>query len=280
MPHIIGIGCGAVTPASHSPASADLAGGAVGQPESHGKESRRRMHFVQTFSPHDFADTFVSYLAAFVFGALIGAERQYRQRTAGLRTNVLVAVGAAAFVDLAQRIAGTAEAVRVISYVVSGIGFLGAGVIMKEGPHVRGLNTAATLWCSAAVGACTGSDMVAEGALLTFFVIAGNTLLRPLVNAINRIPIDEQSGEATFEVRVTTSPAAMPDLRDLLVDHLETAHYPVRHVEVVERGDDIMEVVATLVSTSVDPDEMDAVIAHLEQRHGVSHASWESSSAT
>lgn len=137
------------------------------------------MQFVRTFELYPFLDTTLSLAAAFILGTLIGAERQYRQRTAGLRTNVLVAVGAAAFVDLAQRIAGTTEAVRVISYVVSGIGFLGAGVIMKEGMNVRGLNTAATLWCSAAVGACAGTDMIAEAALLTVFVLAGNTLLRP-----------------------------------------------------------------------------------------------------
>lgn len=120
------------------------------------------MKFIQTFDLYPFLDTTISFVAAFIFGTLIGAERQYRQRTAGLRTNVLVAIGSAAFVDLAQRIAGTTEAVRVISYVVSGIGFLGAGVIMKEGMNVRGLNTAATLWCSAAVGACAGTDMLAE----------------------------------------------------------------------------------------------------------------------
>ena len=103
------------------------------------------MRFIQTFELYPFLDSVVSLLAAFVLGALIGAERQYRQRTAGLRTTVLVAVGAAAFVDLAMRIAGADGAIRVIAYVVSGIGFLGAGVIMKEGMNVRGLNTAATL---------------------------------------------------------------------------------------------------------------------------------------
>lgn len=235
------------------------------------------MRFIDTFHAGPFMDTIVSLAAAFVLGTLIGAERQYRQRTAGLRTNVLVAVGAAAFVDLGMRIAGTAEAVRVISYVVSGIGFLGAGVIMKEGMNVRGLNTAATLWCSAAVGCCTGVDMVAEGALLTVFVIAGNTLLRPLVNAINRIPINEQASEATYEVRLTTDPESMPSVRDLLVDHLESAKYPVSNVEVIEHGEDQLELVATLVSTAVDPDEIDAVVAHLEKQHGVSHGTWEAS---
>ena len=95
----------------------------------------------------------VSLVVAFGLGTLIGAERQYRQRTAGLRTAVLVALGAAAFVDLGMRLTGGEGATRTVAYVISGIGFLGAGVIMKEGMNVRGLNTAATLWCSAAVGA-------------------------------------------------------------------------------------------------------------------------------
>ncbi|WP_137930929.1 MgtC/SapB family protein [Mesorhizobium comanense] len=235
------------------------------------------MKFVETFHLYPFLDTTVSLAAAFILGTLIGAERQYRQRTAGLRTNVLVAVGAAAFVDLAQRIAGSTEAVRVISYVVSGIGFLGAGVIMKEGMNVRGLNTAATLWCSAAVGACAGTDMVAEAALLTVFVLAGNTLLRPLVNMINRIPIDDRATEATYEVSVISSREAMPQLRDLLVERLELANYPVSDVVVADRGDDTVEIVATLVSTAVDPHEIEAVTDYLEQQKHVSNASWDGS---
>src|SRR3954471_11396424 len=153
------------------------------------------MRFLTTFQITDFLDTLVSLTAAFVLGTLIGAERQYRQRTAGLRTNVLVAVSAAAFVDLAMKLDGSGGAVRVIAYVVSGVGFLGAGVIMKEGTNVRGLNTAATLWCSAAVGAFAGADLPVEALFVTVAVLAGNTLLRPLVNAINRTPIDESATE-------------------------------------------------------------------------------------
>ncbi len=99
------------------------------------------------FAPHvgSFLRTALALLTAFVLGGLIGFERQWRQRTAGLRTNVLVAVGAAAFVDLGWRVGGSMGAVNVVAYVVTGIGFRGAGVIMKEGAQVRGINTAATL---------------------------------------------------------------------------------------------------------------------------------------
>ena len=185
------------------------------------------MHFLHTFNAAAYLDSLFSYGLALALGALIGAERQYRQRTAGLRTNALVALGASAFVDLAQKLGGNVEAVTVISYTVSGIGFLGAGVIMKEGMNVRGLNTAATLWCSAAVGSCAGTDMAAEAATLAVFVVAGNTLLRPVVNAINRIPLASGSLEANYSVVVTTDPDSAAALRDVLIDHLELMRYPV-----------------------------------------------------
>jgi putative Mg2+ transporter-C (MgtC) family protein len=233
------------------------------------------MRFLTTFQLYDFLDTVVSLTTAFVLGTLIGAERQYRQRTAGLRTNVLVAVGAAAFVDLAMHLSGNDGAVRVIAYVVSGIGFLGAGVIMKQGMDVRGLNTAATLWASAAVGSCAGADLVAQAAVLTVFILAGNTLLRPLVNAINRIPLDVQAIEATYEFKLAVTPEALPDMRDLLVERLEKANYPVADVDVVEHGDDLLEIVARLVSTTIDSKDLDQVATDLERQPGVRHATWE-----
>jgi len=233
------------------------------------------MRFLTTFQVQDFIDTLVSLTTAFVLGTLIGAERQYRQRTAGLRTNVLVAVGAAAFVDLAMHLTGADGGVRVIAYVVSGIGFLGAGVIMKQGMDVRGLNTAATLWASAAVGSCAGADMVVQAAALTVFVIAGNTMLRPLVNAINRIPLNEQSSEATYYFKLAVSPETLPDMRDRLVETLEAANYPVADVNVVELGDDHLEIVATLVSTAVNPNELNPIVVELQAQPGVRHATWE-----
>jgi putative Mg2+ transporter-C (MgtC) family protein len=232
------------------------------------------MRFLQTFQLFDFLDTLVSLFTAFVLGTLIGAERQYRQRSAGLRTNVLVSVGAAAFVDLANHLTGADGSVRVIAYVVSGIGFLGAGAIMKEGMNVRGLNTAATLWASAAVGACAGADMVAQSAALTVFVLAGNTLLRPLVNAIDRIPLSGKSSEASYEIVVTTDALRAAEIREALDERLDVAKYPVRETEVAYRSDDNVEIVAMLVPLAVDAAELDRVVAELARLPGVRHATW------
>jgi putative Mg2+ transporter-C (MgtC) family protein len=232
------------------------------------------MQFLQTFQLSDFLDTLVSLFVAFVFGALIGAERQYRQKSAGLRTNVLVTVGAAAFVDLADHLQGAQGSVRVIAYVVSGIGFLGAGAIMKEGLNVRGLNTAATLWASAAVGCCAGADMVAQAAALTVFVLAGNTLLRPLVNAIDRIPLNTEDSEANYEVIVTTDADKAANIRDALSERLEAAKYPLRETNVVYRSNDTVEISARLVSLAVDEKDLDAVTSELSKLAGVRHATW------
>ena len=236
------------------------------------------MSSIANFNLAHLLDLTVGVVVAFVLATLIGAERQWRQRSAGLRTNVLVAVGAAAFVSLGVHLNGNAGATQIAAYVVSGIGFLGAGVIMKEGAHVWGLNTAATLWCSAAVGALSGVGLPAEAAVLTIAVLAGNTLLRPLVNVINRAPLDEQLSEATYELHVVTTPETVGEVRDLLSEALERASYPIRQIEVEERSPEASELVATLVSTSVDPAELDAVANELEQSPLVSHATWSAES--
>ena len=171
------------------------------------------------------ADTAVSLSAAFLFGGLIGLERQYRQRTAGLRTNILVAVGAAIFVDAANRLTGHDGAIHVMAYVVSGIGFLGAGVIMREEGNVRGINTAATLWASGAVGACAGADLILEAGLATLFILAANTLLRPVVRFINKQPLDTDSVEVTNSVYIITPKHAQKIALKQFIETLEKAGY-------------------------------------------------------
>ena len=105
-------------------------------------------------------EVFARLAAALVAGAAIGVERQWHQKMAGLRTNSLVALGSAGFVAFSS-VVGQGDPTRVAAQVVSGIGFLGAGVILREGANVRGLNTAATLWCSAMVGTFAGGGYYA-----------------------------------------------------------------------------------------------------------------------
>ena len=221
-----------------------------------------------------FLHTFLALTVAFVLGTSIGFERQWRQRNAGLRTNVLVAVGAAAFSDLGLRLTGTEGAVRIVAYVVSGIGFLGAGVILKDGTSIRGLNTAATLWCSAAVGTFAGAGLPVEAFAVTVFVLAGNTLLRPLVNWVNRRPITEGTTEAQYRVHTTCVPANVADVRDLLDEVLSRASYPIREIEILSESGSQMELAAHLVPTTADPKELDQIVAELERSPLVLSSTW------
>jgi putative Mg2+ transporter-C (MgtC) family protein len=221
-----------------------------------------------------FLRTLFALATAFALGTLIGFERQFRQRTAGLRTNVLVAVGAAAFTDLGFRLGATQGGTQIIAYIVSGIGFLGAGVILKDGAQIRGLNTAATLWCSAAVGAFSGAGFPFDAALLSAFVLAGNTLLRPLVNYVNRRPMSQEHSEAKYQVHAICRQADTNDVRDLLAEQLTAAHYPIREFRMSFDLENLVELTAVLVPTEADPLELDAVVSLLEASTKVSSATW------
>ena len=221
-----------------------------------------------------FLHTVFTLAVAFVLGTAIGFERQWRQRSAGLRTIVLVAVGAAAFSDLGMTLGGSDAAVRIIAYVVSGIGFLGAGVILKDGTTIRGLNTAATLWCAASVGTFAGAGLPAEAAAVTCCILACNTLLRPLVDWINRRPIVEGTTEAQYRVYATCERANVAALRDLLDDVLSHASYPIREIEILSESETQIELGADLVPTTAHSADLDRVVTTLERSPLVLSATW------
>ena len=237
------------------------------------------MHFSQGFDLSSLFNSVVCLTTAFVLGSVIGYERQYRQRTAGLRTNTLVSLAAAVFVSLAYRLNGPGSAAHVAAYVVSGVGFLGAGTIMKEGLNVRGLNTAATLWGSAAVGACAGAGMIADAILAAVFVLAANTLLRPVVNAINRTPIDNQTGEVSYQLCLIVDGTRQKHALTALELLLEQVQYPLGDLDVEPFGDEDVEITAKLLSGSVDSAKLDSLIAQILKRPYIKQAFWNMSAA-
>ena len=121
-------------------------------------------------------------LTAMVAGLSIGFERQWNHKSAGLRTNTLVSVGAAIFVLISILVTekDSGDVTRIIGQVVTGIGFLCAGIIFKEGINVHGLTTAVTVWCCSAVGCLAGAGYYKETFIATFFIIAVNLFLKPL----------------------------------------------------------------------------------------------------
>ena len=124
-------------------------------------------------------------LVAFVLGVIVGTERQWRHEIGGIRVNVLVSLGSAAFVDLMLTMSVAQNMPSGIGAIVTGVGFLGAGLIMKEGFNVRGLSTAATVWCSAAMGANAGASEFTAASAICLFVTGANLILRPIATTVD-----------------------------------------------------------------------------------------------
>ena len=125
-----------------------------------------------------------------------------------------------------------------------------------------------------AIGTFAGSRLPAEAATLAGFVLAGNTLLRPLVNWVNRRPITPDVTEAKYAVHVTCRPGDVSDVRDLLDAELDRASYPVREVKTLSETDAQVELAAVLVPMTAVEAELDAVATALENSPLVLSATW------
>jgi putative Mg2+ transporter-C (MgtC) family protein len=214
---------------------------------------------------------------ALLLGGMIGLERQWRQRTAGLRTNALVATGSALFVMLAAvRTTDMTSLARIAAQVVSGIGFLGAGVIMREGISVRGLNTAATLWCAAAVGTLAGAGWGRAAITGTIAVLAIHMFLRPLALRINRQPIDNTDIEIQYRVVLICRNQDEAHIRALLLQSFAGAPLLLRGLHSEDQDDPAMaEVRADLVSIGRNDALLEQLVSRLSLEPGVSAISWE-----
>jgi putative Mg2+ transporter-C (MgtC) family protein len=142
----------------------------------------------------DILDFVIRLGAAVLAGVLIGIEREWRLRSAGLLTNTLVAVGACVYVmasDILSNGSTITDPSRVLGQIVAGIGFLGAGVIMRDGVNIHGLNSAATIWCSAAVGSLTGFHLLVEAFIVAAVIASLNLSIRPIASFINKKSISK-----------------------------------------------------------------------------------------
>ncbi len=209
---------------------------------------------------------------AFFLGGAIGIERQWRQTKAVLKTNVLVCIGSAMFVMMAVMTPGDSSPTRVAAQVVSGIGFLGGGVILREGSSVKGLNTAATLWCAAAVGTLVGSGYLTQAYVSAIAVVAANLILRPLVDKLKVQPVTDRKLEIRYRFRVVSSSKQESRVSELLLDMINEnvlmlAAYKSQKIEGLgseifvdfiapERNDDLFEKTVELLRSEISISEV------------------------
>lgn len=217
--------------------------------------------------------------AGLLAGSLIGIERQWRQRMAGLRTHTLVATGSALFVLLSSSF-GTGDPSRVAAQVVSGIGFLGAGVIMRDGVNVSGINTAATLWCSAAVGSLAGAGLPGYALAGAAAIVAVNTAVRHLAQRLDRQPGSGDEVPTPYCVEAVVSARDEAHVRTLLVQSLAGSDSRLHAVASSgDREDGQVRIRAEITSEGADSTPVESAVARISMEPAVVSVLWRRTAA-
>jgi len=218
--------------------------------------------------------------AALMLGMAIGLERQWRQHTAGLRTNALVALGAALFVSLSALMNDQNSPTRIASYIVSGLGFLGGGVILREGLNVRGLNTAATLWCSGAVGTLAGAGFALEAIVGKVAVLSVHLALRPVVQWIESHKKILTDVETYYRLRVECAADHDSQIRTILLRHVGgKERLNLQGLATDDAEPDRTVVIADIFALQRSDRVMEEIVARVSIEPEVKAVSWQRTAA-
>ncbi len=166
---------------------------------------------------------------------LIGLERQWRRRAIGLRTNVLVCIGSFFFASL-DVIKGSGD-LRIAAQVVSGIGFLGAGVILKDGTNIKGLNTAATLWCNAAIGVLCAYGLLLEAGSGTILILMSNIVLRFISRKLMAMNTSNQNEK--YIIKIIADYEKELVIRTMLTQNINDGEMTLNSLDTRKKGDKI-----------------------------------------
>ncbi len=173
---------------------------------------------------------------AIVLGGAVGLERELHGKAAGLRTNVLICVGATLFTWLSIEIAGPyGDPGRIAAQIVTGVGFIGAGTILHSRGHISGLTSAATIWLVAAIGVAVGAGAVIEATGATLLVVFVLGLLRPLEKYVT-----SYGGVARVTVEVEPRPEAVAEIERII----RGTGLEVEEIRSEQRGDRLVVQVA------------------------------------
>ena len=172
---------------------------------------------------------FVAPMAlALLLGSFIGVERQWHRRLVDLKTNALVSLGACLFMLVTKSADGYIEPVRMAAQIVVGVGFIGGGLLFKDAGQTRGINTAATLWCCAAVGTLCGLERSTEAWVATVIILLANTLLRRVAQFLNlKMGVSDHLTQA-IHFELTCLPGDADRVRGLAQDIFRQGRVEVR----------------------------------------------------
>ena len=215
-------------------------------------------------------DFSVRILMCFFLAMLIGFERQFHNKKVGLRTNVLVALGAFLFVYYSFHPGIDGDQTRIASQVVCGIGFLGAGAILRDGDKIKGLNTAATLWCDAAIGVLTAGGLLVEATIGTFLVLISNFVLKFLSEAIMRDVRNKAREKCTVTISCSEDVEVL--IRTRVAKCCDNYNIKMISLEVDKTKKDKIKMIFVFYTTR--PNVIEDLVEKLSKEVGIDKISW------
>jgi len=222
----------------------------------------------------DLPDFVSRILLAVLLGFLIGLERQLTGHMAGIRTNVLVSLGASIFV-LVSIVMDAPDVTRIAAQIVTGVGFLCSGIIFKDGANVRGINTAATIWCTAAIGTLCSAGKPFYALAATGVLLAANVIIRFIATRIYPLKgFDEE--EHTYKITVVCSEQKEFDVRSLIMTYIAGTRLSLIDLESADVTGGKVEIKAIMICGSKKQDETaEKLVGKISLEEGVTKAGWE-----
>ena len=215
-------------------------------------------------------DFIIRILLCFFLAMLIGFERQFHNKKVGLRTNVLVALGAFLFVYYSFHPGITGDQMRIAAQVVCGIGFLGAGAILRDGDKIKGLNTAATLWCDAAIGVLTAGGLLVEATIGTLLVLISNFVLKVLSESIMRDVRNKTREKCTVTVNCSEDIEVL--VRSRVAKCCDNYNIKMISLEVDKTKKDRVKLIFVFYTTR--PNVIEGLVEKLSKEVGIEKISW------
>ena len=213
-------------------------------------------------------------LLSLSLGFCIGLERQLTGHSAGIRINVLICLGTSLF-TLFPMLYNSDQIFRVGSSIISGVGFLCSGVIFKENGSVRGMNTAATLWCSAAIGILASSGKVVIAVTATCVLIVSNLILKPLTRKINPMGLGDEA-ENEYRVSVICQENAEFEIREMLLNGNRRKTLFMKNLDSSDVIGEKVEVIAEFESMGkMQNSALEEIVRKILRNPKVIRAGWE-----
>ncbi len=224
----------------------------------------------------------IRLVVSIFLGLIVGFERQWTKHQAGILTNVIVCVGAyaySAFSYIAANENAAVDVTRIAAQIVCGIGFIGAGLILRDGANVRGLSTAATIWTTAAIGILCTLDNLLYGIIVAIAVVIVHLVLHPLSNHLNKIRQYNKEkvsrDECIYKISITCQEEAEIDIRAHLVKTIRDKEKILLHNLDSHSTDDGKTKIHAYISTVTKDDEaVENLLIHIGKDEGIVSAGW------